>query len=106
MLCLMRWSLLLLGKFVSELEPEEYARRSVRGLHVSQLYHPKNPLSYYAERFLECHDEADLQVFWNTTLGLPYTVSTEPVTEDMLEKLQCEVLINALPDEVEFVTAG
>jgi phage terminase large subunit GpA-like protein len=94
------------GEYRSMLEPQEALRRAFAGFHISRLYDPYMPIVELAANYLRCVSEHDLQVFYNSDLGEPYTPSTMLVTD---EDIQARATMNpgdTLPADVQFITAG
>lgn len=111
-----RWSASTRGRFVSQIESEaERRRKKYAGFHVSQLCHPRRTLEEVAAEWCKCTSESQLQVFWNMTLGLPYTHATFLLTDEMIaEKIGSHRLPGSAlggqaiscPPDTRFVTAG
>lgn len=81
-----RWAATRRGKFISQHETEEAARRRYIGFHVSRMCHPRITLLSMAQEYCECQSESDLRVFFNMTMGEPYRDSGFVLTDDAVKE--------------------
>lgn len=76
-----RWAASRRGRFMATRGADEPEPRFV-GFRVSRLDHPRVTLAEIARVFLACRTEAELRVFHNMVLGLPYREASIVLTAD------------------------
>jgi len=102
-----RWRATREGRFVSQLEPSESARRRFIGYHVSKLCHPRVELRNIAADFLDCRTESQLKVFHNKVMGRPYLPVSVVLTEPMVRsKEHGQHRMKQCPRDTWKITAG
>lgn len=104
---LQRWRATRRGRFVSQLEHAEVLRRRFVGMHVSKMCHPRVSLADLATEWLAARSDAQLQVFWNMTMGLPHTPSSMIITsENIRDRVDKGISKNRCPRDTQFITCG
>ncbi|MDP8728353.1 terminase gpA endonuclease subunit [Serratia marcescens] len=76
------------------------------GFHISRLYSPMSSIESVVKDYADAFNNYSLSTFYNTVLGLPYDDLNADVDLWKLEKLKTDIGFNAIPDDVQFLTAG
>lgn len=85
----------------------DHPGRKIRGYHISGLLSPWVTWAELADEFLKAgRDPSRLQVFWNTRLGLPWSMSGDVLDEDRIMARAETYPTSPLPPEVVLLTAG
>ncbi len=85
------------GRFESDLEPEEAARRPYVGISIHALADPEVTVRSLAERFVRAVSDRDRMAFANVVLGEPYRAAEAIVTEELVAERVESVDRIALP---------
>lgn len=101
-----RYAAVKKGKYISEIPEGDRAKVSYRGFHIGQQYQRDTRLEDMAKNFLSSKSEADIKVFYNSRLGLPYTSNLEPITISELREKIGDAGMDNVPEDTLFITAG
>lgn len=102
-----RWRAAERGRFVSQLPEAEAATRSLAGFHFSKLCTPRVALADLAKQYLACRTEAQLRVFYNKVLGLPFEPASVVITEGaVLERADERHTDRTCPTDTAFIVGG